>query len=143
MDGFDDYVAPYSAERVRLYLDRIKLPRAVKLGVHDPRQDTPEAATGQEHPNLQALSYITACHLSSIPFEVLALHYTGLRPPYISVEPNDVFDKLVIRQRGGYCMEQNMLLYHILRALGFNVYTTGARVHTRTGGFAGWLAVPR
>jgi N-hydroxyarylamine O-acetyltransferase len=37
-------------------------------------------------------------------------------------------DKLVRRQRGGWCFEHNLLFAHVLRAIGFRVTTLAARV---------------
>ena len=43
-----------------------------------------------------------------------------------------VFHKLVEQQRGGYCFEANALLAAALRALGFQLYSSGARYVTKT-----------
>ena len=46
----------------------------------------------------------------------------------VSLEPTDVFTKLVTRRRGGYCFEQNLLFREVLEALGFQVTGLAARV---------------
>lgn len=45
----------------------------------------------------------------------------------LSLEPEDLFDKIVIRGRGGYCFELNGLLTHCLREMGFRVSERFAR----------------
>jgi N-hydroxyarylamine O-acetyltransferase len=75
-------------------------------------------------PDLATLHAITLHHATSIPFENLDV-LLG-RP--ISLEPADIFRKLVLEGRGGYCFEQNNLLLQILTELGYRVTPIGARV---------------
>ncbi|MEI9948420.1 MAG: arylamine N-acetyltransferase [Pseudomonadota bacterium] len=79
---------------------------------------------GRYQPDLALLSALTAAHTRSIPFENLDV-LLG-RP--ISLEPDALFQKLVIDQRGGYCFEQNGLFLEVLRELGFQVAPLSARV---------------
>lgn len=44
------------------------------------------------------------------------------------LDPEALEDKLVRRQRGGWCFEHNLLFTHALRAAGFEVKTLAARV---------------
>jgi arylamine N-acetyltransferase len=67
-----------------------------------------------------------ALHLKACPFENLSLHYSPKRT--VDLESEFLFDKFVNRRRGGYCMEQNRLFSTVLRSLGYDVYTVGARV---------------
>lgn len=46
----------------------------------------------------------------------------------ISLDKEDLFEKIVTLERGGYCMENNLLFSTVLRTLGFEVVATGARV---------------
>jgi N-hydroxyarylamine O-acetyltransferase len=46
----------------------------------------------------------------------------------VRLDPAALEDKLVRSGRGGYCYEQNLLLMHVLRALGFSVRGLAARV---------------
>ncbi|WP_390618398.1 arylamine N-acetyltransferase [Maricurvus nonylphenolicus] len=39
-----------------------------------------------------------------------------------------LFDKIVVKGRGGYCFEHNKLVFHVLQELGFNVRLLVARV---------------
>lgn len=102
------------AENIHSYLERIQLPRCLW-----PDQGVPV--------NIELLSSIQAYHLSAIPFENLALHYTA--EPFVSLDIDNVYRKLVEKGRGGYCMENNLLFYHVLCFFGFQVYMTGARIY--------------
>lgn len=88
------------------YLDRI--------GAERPRELTPAS-----------LSVLTRAHLEHIPFEVLQLSEAHEEP---SLEPEDLFEKVVRNRRGGYCFELNKLFYLLLDALGFDCYPVGVRV---------------
>lgn len=76
---------------------------------------------------------IQLAHATTVPFENLDIH---LALP-IQLEPERVFEKLVVRKRGGYCFEQNALLLTMLRKVGFEVRPLTARVlHVQIGGRA-------
>ena len=95
---------------------------------------------------LKAISTLMRLHLSSIPWGNLSLHYSTHHTISIT-PPSHVFNKLITRNHGGYCMEQNLLFATILRSLGYAVYLTGARISNAldlTGaardkeGYSGW-----
>ena len=48
----------------------------------------------------------------------------------IKIDSDSVFEKLVVKRRGGYCFEINSLLARVLRGLGYGdqVYTAAGRV---------------
>jgi len=79
---------------------------------------------GRYQSDLALLSALTAAHTQAIPFENLDV-LLG-RP--ISLEPDALFQKLVVDRRGGYCFEQNGLFLEVLRELGFQVTPISARV---------------
>lgn len=79
---------------------------------------------GTHTPTNDALEGIVLGHAIRIPFENLDIH---LGNP-IDLDPARVFEKLVLRRRGGYCFEQNGLLLEMLRAVGFTVRPLAARV---------------
>ena len=108
----------YSDGQINQYLDRIAFPSDQKIGT-----DT------------AALNCLVACHLQAVPFEDLALHYS--KNPIIDLTPATLFDKVVTRRQGGYCMEQNLVFAAVLKSLGFELYTIGARVALPSG-FTGW-----
>src|SRR3954465_8064668 len=80
---------------------------------------------GYTEPTLDVLAALVAAHNRSIPFENLD-PLTGI--PVIDLSPEALVDKLVRRQRGGYCFEQNGVMAHVLSQLGFRVDVLGGRV---------------
>jgi len=79
---------------------------------------------GSLTPNANVLSAITAAHVGAIPFENIDV----LLKRGVALAADAIFHKLVLKQRGGYCFEQNGLLMQALQALGFAVQPLGARV---------------
>jgi N-hydroxyarylamine O-acetyltransferase len=80
--------------------------------------------TGPCKPTLETLAAIHHAHACSIAFENLD---PWLGVP-VQLDPSAVHDKLVRRQRGGFCYEHNTLLGDALRTLGFAVTDLAARV---------------
>lgn len=79
-----------------------------------------------------ALAQIQAAHLLAVPFENLDIVPLGRT---ISLDAESLFDKIVRRQRGGFCYELNGLLAEALRALGFAVDLASASWPEDGGGF--------
>jgi arylamine N-acetyltransferase len=75
---------------------------------------------------IAALSALQLYHLAAIPWGDVALHYSKERKLFL--EEDALFEKLVIRKLGGYCMENNTFFAAILRSLGIQVYVTGGRI---------------
>lgn len=75
---------------------------------------------------LATLSRLQLLHLSHYPFQSLStvLH------EIVDIDPDAIYQKLVIERRGGYCYEHNELLRQALVALDFDAVTlTGYIVH--------------
>jgi N-hydroxyarylamine O-acetyltransferase len=70
------------------------------------------------------LAGLHRAHVTTIPFENL----DPRRGVPVSLAPEDLEDKLVVRRRGGYCFEQNLLLKSALEDLGAEVELMLARV---------------
>lgn len=70
------------------------------------------------------LTALQRAHRLAIPFENLDIRLGR----GISLEPDQVFAKLVTHKRGGYCFEHNALFMAALTALGFTVRPLLARV---------------
>lgn len=83
---------------------------------------------GKLDPTLSVLEAVHLAHATHIPFENLDILLN--RPIRLDLE--SLVDKLVRRGRGGYCFEQNLLLYAVLRKLGFQVTPLAARVRYRS-----------
>lgn len=73
------------------------------------------------HDTLRALH---RAHVMTVPFENL----DGYRGVPVSLEPADLFAKIVTARRGGYCFELNGLFSLLLEAMGFEVTRLIARV---------------
>ncbi|PYI06420.1 cysteine proteinase [Aspergillus sclerotiicarbonarius CBS 121057] len=120
-------MATYTPQQLELYLERIRYPGSTTTTTTSSSssrlQCLQQAVT--ENP-LATLAELQQRQLSSIPWGNSALHYSTHRT--ISIRPACVFEKLVARGLDGYCMENNTLLYAILRFLGYRVYPTGGRV---------------
>ncbi len=80
--------------------------------------------SGPRTPTLETLDALTEAHTRTIPFENLDVLLGRL----IDVSTEAIFDKLVVRRRGGYCFEQNGLLLAVLLELGFDARPLSARV---------------
>jgi len=72
-----------------------------------------------------ALRALHRAHLLTVPFENLSIH---LSEP-ISLDEDNLLDKIVTRRRGGFCYELNGAFALLLRSLGADVVMVAARVH--------------
>jgi N-hydroxyarylamine O-acetyltransferase len=66
-------------------------------------------------------------HLLSVPFENLDIH-AGKR---IVLEPDILFNKIVVMKRGGFCYELNGLFFLLLQEFGFCTTLAMGRVYDR------------
>lgn len=82
------------------------------------------AYQGPVEPSLSVLQQLHFLHPQAIPFENIA-PYRGER---VSLDLKAIVDKLIQRQRGGYCFEHNTLFMAVLRQIGFTVTPLIARV---------------
>jgi len=74
--------------------------------------------------SLPALGALHRAHLLAVPFENLDIPL-GRR---ITLAPGALWDKIVVRRRGGFCYELNTLFGRLLQALGYQVEFLSARV---------------
>lgn len=93
-------------EMIKAYLNRIGMPE-------------PEAM------DKTYLEQLIRAHLCSVPFENLDAADFHMVP---ELSLHALYEKIVIRKRGGYCFEQNTLFGALLRALGLQVYPVAVRV---------------
>ena len=79
---------------------------------------------GPAAPDLPTLQALHRAHVGHIPFENVdvLLGHPG------KLDRENLFDKLVVRRRGGYCFEQNLLFKDMLEDLGFAARGLAARV---------------
>ena len=93
-----------SAEQLRQYCGRIGM-----------------AAAGE--PTLALLGRLQSRHLESIPYENL----DPLMGVEVWLEPERMFEKMILRGRGGYCFELNGLYHWLLTTLGYRTENFAAR----------------
>ena len=82
-------------------------------------------------PSAETLRQLHLAHLLSVPFENLSIHW---RKPIV-LDDAALFEKIVRRQRGGFCYELNGVFAALLRSLGFNVAMLSAEVANGKGEF--------
>ncbi|MCL1986346.1 MAG: arylamine N-acetyltransferase [Firmicutes bacterium] len=73
--------------------------------------------------NLETLNLLQQQHLKTVPYENLDI----MRNVSLSLEIPDIYEKIVTRNRGGYCFELNGLFSWLLKTLGFAVVDYMAR----------------
>lgn len=86
---------------------------------------------GPRDPSPSTLRNLHRQHLFTVPFENLDI---ALGVPIV-LEPEALFNKIVIRKRGGFCYELNGLFHELLTALGFRAEMLSARVRNEDGSF--------
>ena len=72
----------------------------------------------------EGLDKLQFAHLCSIPFENIDLWDYNTPVDYGT---HELWDKVIVRRRGGYCFELNALYMALLQTLGFEAYAVGAR----------------
>jgi N-hydroxyarylamine O-acetyltransferase len=73
---------------------------------------------------IEGVRQLQSAQIAAIPFENV-FPFLGRVP---SVEPDDVWEKLVLRNCGGFCFELNTLFGEALTALGYSIQPVMARV---------------
>lgn len=87
---------------------------------------------GSLDPTAETLKALHLAHMQAVPFENLSIHW---QEPIILNEAA-LYDKIVNRQRGGFCYELNGLFAALCQALGFEVSKLSARVSNGDGTFS-------
>lgn len=88
----------------------------------------PDSVSAPDH---ETLARLQAAHLRTVPFETLAI--TG--DPFddragdgVSLAATDLFEKIVDRERGGFCFELNGLFAWLLDEIGFETARIAGRM---------------
>lgn len=81
---------------------------------------------GAASADFATLKRMMRCQLFSVPFENLDVQQGKV----VSLVPEEIYRKIVERQRGGYCYEVNGLFAMALDALGFSYQFVAARPMT-------------
>ncbi|MBQ4036953.1 MAG: arylamine N-acetyltransferase [Clostridia bacterium] len=80
---------------------------------------------GKVTPSLSSLTELQTCQLRSVPFENLEPFHQRREP---SLATADLYRKIVLEKRGGYCFELNGLFLKLLCALGFSAHAVLCRL---------------
>ncbi len=75
-------------------------------------------------PTLELLTQIVRRQVAAFPFSSIGVRLNDPLP----LEPEQLFDRIVVRGRGGYCFEHNGLLFAVLSELGYDATVRLARV---------------
>ena len=94
--------------------------------IPDSRNYLERIGIGQiEHADKETLDRLVISHQRTVPFENLDV-YDALAD--ISLGIPDLYDKIVLRRRGGYCFELNAAFSALLTSLGYSCYPVAVRV---------------
>nr|XP_034974086.1 arylamine N-acetyltransferase, pineal gland isozyme NAT-3-like [Zootoca vivipara] len=80
----------------------------------------------QECLDLETLTAVFQHHIRSVPFENLSMHCGET----IQLDLESIYDKIVKRNRGGWCMENNHLLFWVFQTMGYDTSLLGAYVYS-------------
>lgn len=94
----------YSEKQIDIYLHKIGYKGNIKM-------------------NGKTLAQLQIAHLKNIPYENLDI----LNHVKLSLDSKDLFKKMILNHRGGYCFELNGLYGNLLKSLGFNVINLAGR----------------
>ena len=73
----------------------------------------------------KTLDRLVLCHQRTVPFENLDIYDADTD---ISLNIPELYDKIVLRRRGGYCFELNAAFMSLLASLGYDCYALAVRV---------------
>jgi N-hydroxyarylamine O-acetyltransferase len=85
--------------------------------------------TGSSDVTLENLRCIQENYVMSITFENFDIHLP--LKGKVDIRPSLIEKKILFDKRGGYCWEQNTLLFYMLSAFGFKVRRVGCQVRYR------------
>ena len=85
--------------------------------------------TGDSAASLNTLTRLQYHHLLSIPYENLDL----LNQVPLSLEFEDLFKKIILNRRGGYCFELQGIYGYLLKSLGYSVTQYAGRFMDEPG----------
>lgn len=104
---------PLTPEQVHRYLE--------VLGI-DPEGDLT--------PTIELLDAITEAHQLNISFE--DIDSAVLKKGILPLDPQSLFEKVIVNRRGGFCYELNALFHALLVSMGFKAHPVMARIVMRT-----------
>ncbi|WHI60560.1 arylamine N-acetyltransferase [Mammaliicoccus lentus] len=82
--------------------------------------------------NLETLNHYITRFMYTVPFENISVQ--NQQP--ISVNIDDLYEKIVINYRGGFCYEMNTIFQFYLEQKGFSITCASATIHTPDDGWS-------
>lgn len=79
----------------------------------------------QDKSDLETLTAVFLHHIRSVPFENLSMHCGES----MELELEAIYEKIVEKNRGGWCMENNLLLFWALQTMGYEISLLGGYVY--------------
>ena len=80
---------------------------------------------GEIKPDRKGLDTLVHAQLTHVPFENLDPWGGGICP---SLEIKSLYEKIVLRRRGGYCFELNSLFNALLKSLGYDSHLVAVHI---------------
>ena len=84
---------------------------------------------GDRRVSRDTLRELQSLHLQHIPYENLDI----LNGRLLSLEPDDLYNKMILHRRGGYCFELNGLYKELLASMGYQVTQYAGRYLNKPG----------
>ena len=121
----------YTTSQLHAYFSHIALD---PFFLSSPLLKDPMLARTATH-GLPFLSALMRYHMAAIPYENLALHYSAIHkitPSDLMLDVQEIYSHFIEggKGRGGHCIQLNGMFGTVLRSLGFDVMSTGARINT-------------
>ncbi|RVD85623.1 uncharacterized protein DFL_003940 [Arthrobotrys flagrans] len=113
-----EYPVTFSQAQVKEYLEFLRF--------------TEDEIEEIQKPTLENLGILVIRHLATAPFSSVDIHYS--KDHIVTITIDAIFNKVVKRKRGGYCMELNSLFSCLLATLGFNTWLCPSRATRNYGG---------
>jgi N-hydroxyarylamine O-acetyltransferase len=88
--------------------------------------------TDSASPDLETLDRLILAHNLNVPFENLDVYDADIG---VRLDVASLYDKIVVRRRGGYCFELNALFMSLLESLGYDCYPVMVRVVWKATGY--------
>lgn len=81
----------------------------------------------RHHETVRFINELIENHLEAFSFNNIdVFKFQGKK--LLALDTESLFQKIVVEKRGGYCFEQNKLMYEVLKSLGFDVTSKLGRV---------------
>ena len=81
--------------------------------------------TGTRELTAENLDALIRAHITTVPFENITVYDFDQVP---SLDPEDLYKKIVEDRRGGYCFELNTSLHNLLTSFGYDAYPVVVRI---------------